>query len=136
MNNGNVEKAKEVLKKANREFTDLCRIIAEEVPIDKDALQIYRTTAELNILTSQLIDKDEPRTYEGAIEVNNRQAMVSIKDIEIRGSIEFEIEQEGNWVRGRRENSQYGQIFIGDGISLILSDGMKGRVSLPLKEYK
>lgn len=128
--------AKNVLSKANDEFQKITKAFAGDFKPEEfqQAHDVYETAAKLDVLTSQLVDKGHTRTVEGTITVDNVQAMVSIKGIDIRGRIQFEVKMEdGQWNKGHRENSQYGQIFVGDKGSLILSDNVYGRITFPLE---
>lgn len=60
------------------------------------------------------------------------RAEVIIDGFAVRGNVQFEVMVDGNWIKGHRENSQYGQIFRGKETTFILTDEHRGRVSLPL----
>jgi hypothetical protein len=133
----NVEKAKKLLETTNREFTDLMNnIFIEDAPLE-ELNKLYNTTAELNVMTSQLIDKEG--VIEGVIEVDNRRSKVVIGGIDFRGNMEFEMQFNGRWYKGFRSNSNYGQVFNGTDVEtnesivqIIESGTNKGRVNLPL----
>lgn len=92
----------------------------------------YRVAAALDVYASQM--SGEEKVYEGPCEVNNLLAEVVIQGVAVRDNIEFEIQMDGQWVKGRRENSQYGQIFLSDEKgSCILTSDYVGRVTFPLK---
>ncbi|GHU77194.1 hypothetical protein FACS1894188_11000 [Clostridia bacterium] len=131
-----IEQAKELIKNTNAEFTRLCGEISHSISPDdfSEANAIYYATANLNVIASTLIN--EPQVIEGKIIVDNRQSKVTISNIDLRGKTAFEIFHNGNWLRGYRENSQYGQIFRNNENSFIISSGSDtGRVSLPLETF-
>jgi dipeptidase D len=67
--------------------------------------------------------------HEDVIIVRNEMSMVLIKDVEITGDMEFELLHDGAWIKGCRQNSRYGQIFVGDGVTQIIVSGQsRGRV--------
>lgn len=98
-----------------------------------EAQRLYQLAAELQVKTSQLTNCKE--VYEGACHVDNLRATVEIGGYVIRGKIAFEIQnKDGTWIRGHRDNSQYGQIFAAnDGSAVILSDEIHGRITHPLE---
>ena len=96
------------------------------------AHRLYQIAAELQVQASQLGDCSG--SIEGPCHISNGRATVSVGDYEIRGNIEFELQQDGEWKKGHRENSQYGQVFRAhDKSVIIMSEGMTGRVTEPLK---
>lgn len=73
-------------------------------------------------------------TIERPCYINNIRVTVTIDDYEILGDIKFEIQKDGQWIKGHRSNSQYGQVFVGhDGPSILMTEGMVGRVTQPLQ---
>lgn len=130
-----IEEAIAVTKEAYEKIASLVDQYAdsEEQEDMGTAQQLYQLAAELQVKTSQLTECRE--VYMSPCHVNNLRATVEIGGYEIRGGIAFEIKKEdGSWLRGHRENSPMGQIFIGnDGSSLILLDDITGKVTHPLQ---
>lgn len=105
-------------------------------PSDDDTWEkahcLYQIAAELQVQASQLGECSG--SIEGHCHINNARSTVSVGDYEIRGDIQFEIQKDGKWIKGHRSNSEYGQVFIGhDGSSTIMTEGMIGRITQPLK---
>ena len=94
----------------------------------------YRAAAALDVYASQI--SGEEKVYEGPCEVNNQLAEVVIQGFAVRDNIQFEIQVDGKWITGCRQNSQYGQIFQAgkDGVYILTTDYL-GRVTAPLKVY-
>jgi hypothetical protein len=98
-----------------------------------NANMAYDIVAELDVRTSQL--SGETKTVEGKCEVNNGCAKVVIGGISMRGDMQFEVEIDGEWYKGHRANSQFGQIFCpySSGMGpVILTSDYNGRVTFPL----
>ncbi|MDR3091196.1 MAG: hypothetical protein LBU36_03205 [Clostridiales bacterium] len=133
-----IQQAKDLLSRSSGELAGICEGLSSRIsPEDfAAARQVYDSSACLSVIASRLIDMGSPRSVEGVISVDNAQAKVTIAGIDLRGDMEFEILREGAWLRGRRENSQYGQIFTNRETSFIISSGSDmGRVNLPLRIY-
>lgn len=130
-----IEEAITITKEASERICSLVDQYADSQETENmgEAQSLYQLAAELQVKTSQLTDCKE--VYEGACHVNNLRATVEIGGYEIRGKIAFEIQKDdGTWIKGHRDNSQYGQVFAGnDGSSVILSDEIHGRVTHPLQ---
>lgn len=96
------------------------------------AHRLYLIAAELQVQASQLGDCSG--SAEGPCRISNGRSTVSVGDYVIRGDIEFELQHDGEWIKGHRENSRYGQVFFRRGESpIIMSEDMIGRVTEPLK---
>lgn len=92
----------------------------------------YKSAAFLNVYASQM--SGDEKVYEGLCQVDNGRAVVIINGFEVRDHIQFEIFADGKWLKGHRENTQYGQVFYSrEGNSYILTSDYKGKVTLPLK---
>ena len=66
--------------------------------------------------------KEMLECYEGNIIVDNTNASVIINGFKITGDRIFEILQDGIWSRGQRKSSQYGQIFVGEYGTVLLTN--------------
>ncbi len=106
-----MDQAVALLQETGKKFGELVDEIA--VNIDKEdhakAHQAYLIAAELDVRASQL--SGEEKTVEGKCEVNNVCAKVAIGDVSLRGNMQFEVEIDGEWCKGHRDNSQWGQVF-------------------------
>lgn len=129
-----VEEAVKVLKEASVNMDRISDELSDHIETEdfKKVNLAYEIAAMLDVYESQM--SGEEKVYEGHCEVNNRRAEVVIGGFKVRGDIQFEMKLNGEWVKGRRMNSQYGQIFFSTekGSHIITSDDM-GRVVLPLK---
>lgn len=127
-----MQEAIKLILDTNDELNRLSDILSDDIrneDFEKVNL-IYFLAAQLNVAASQLTG--EAKTYEGACIVNNGRAEVIIDGFAVRGNVQFEVMVDGNWIKGHRENSQYGQIFRGKETTFILTNEYTGRVSLPL----
>lgn len=131
-----LNQAIELIKATNDQVSRLIDKIQDEWDgNDHDlAHKVYVIASYLNMFASHL--SGESKTYEGPVEVNNARSSISIDGFEVRGDVQFELLEDGNWIKGHRENSQYGQVFMtqnyGEGSGVILCDAYRGRVTLPL----
>lgn len=92
----------------------------------------YKSAAVLDVYASQM--SGEEKVYEGFCQIDNGRAVVTIGGFEVRDNIQFEIWSDGKWIKGHRQNTQYGQAFYFEGgNSMILTSDYKGKVTLPLK---
>lgn len=92
---------------------------------------LYVISSYLNVFATNL--SGEEKIYEGQIKVDNGRSCVFIDGFMVQGNVQFELLEGVNWVKGHRENSQYGQIFKrSDGSATILTSDHRGRVKLPL----
>lgn len=128
-----MEQAIELLNKTSTQLSAIVDALSEHIA-EEDFHKVnlaYTIASKLSVDASQL--DGEPKVYEGPCEVNNRTATVTIDGFTIRGNIQFEIFVDDKWVKGHRCNSQYGQMFLtSEGSSVLLSESIKGRVTLPL----
>ena len=91
--------------------------------------EVYKTAAKLSVLASQF----SKQVYQGNCELHNSTASVMVDGFPIRDRIIFEVMVDGQWVRGHRENSPYGQVFVtAEGSSFILTNEHLARVQCPL----
>lgn len=106
-----MDQAVALLQETGKKFGELVDEIA--VNIDKEdhakAHQAYLIAAEMDVRASQL--SGEEKTIEGKCEVNNACAKVVIGDVSLRGNMQFELEIDGEWCKGHRDNSELGQVF-------------------------
>lgn len=129
-----VDKAAAVLKEAAEKMSDISDQFA--VNISKEEFEkanlAYKSAALLNVYASQM--SGEEKVYEGLCQIDNQRAVVTISGFEVRDNIQFEILSDGKWIKGHRENTQYGQVFYSrEGNSYILTSDYMGKVTLPLK---
>ena len=121
---------KETFKQAQKEIEETGGRMVAEINEDFDNRNlVYYAMADVSVIASQIQYKDCTEEHTGPVEVDNVQSMVIIDGIEIRGDVQFEILQDGKWIAGHRENSQYGQVMRG----VILHNQIQGKVVLPLK---
>lgn len=129
-----VEEATKVLKAAAVDMDRISDEMSDNISSeDFEKVNLaYETAAALDVYASQM--SGEEKVYEGHCEVDNGRAEVIIDGFKVRGKIQFEIMIDGEWVKGHRMNSQYGQVFYSQkkGSRIISPDDM-GRVTMPLK---
>lgn len=128
-----MKEAIELLNNTNEKFSKIADAMSDNVASEdfQKVNLVYSIAAQLNVNASQLAG--EQKVYEGSCIVNNARATVTIGGFTVRGSVRFEIQQDGKWVKGHRCNSQYGQTFVTeDGTTIILTQEHIGRVTLPL----
>ncbi len=130
-----MDQAVALLQESGKKLGKLVDEIAAN--IDKEdhakAHQAYLAAAELDVRASQL--SGAARIVEGKCMVDNACAKVVIGDVSLRGNMQFEVEIDGEWCKGHRENSQYGQVFYthtpGKGGHILTQDD-NIRVTFPL----
>lgn len=127
----------EIVSKAHKDFSEILKTYDGDSGSDFDyANKAYYIAEELNILSSQLMKEAGVSTvYEGDVEVENAHSLVRVAGIEIRGKTRFSILKDGIWYNGIRENSQYGEVFVGE-ISEILHEGIHARIIAPFTNQK
>lgn len=126
----------DLLLETNEKLSELSDKLSADIQNEDfwQVRRVYELTEQMNIYTSQIADIH--KVYEGPCKVDNVRAMVVIDGFAIRGNIPFEMQINGEWKKGRRENSQYGQIFraIDNSVTKIIVSGEDmGRVTLPLE---
>lgn len=129
-----VEEAVKVLREASGNMDRISDELSDNIGTEDFAKVnlAYNIASALDVYTSQM--SGEEKVYEGHCEVNNSRAEIVIDGFKVRGNIQFEIMMDGEWVKGHRMNSQYGQVFYSSkaGSRILTSDDL-GRVTLPLK---
>lgn len=129
---GKFQEAVDLLKKTNEEKNRISDAYSQKYTPEEleDVTKVYYAAAEINVLASQLAS--EEMVCEGPCKVDNVRSVVTVGGFTVRGKVQFEIEMNGEWIKGHRDNSQYGQVFVSAQGSAILSENIKGRVRLPL----
>lgn len=129
-----MDEAVGLMKATDDEISRLMDQISDDFEKEEDhskANKLYVMSSYLDVFATTL--SGEEKVYEGPIEVNNQRACVSIDGFEVRGNVQFEILDGDRWIKGHRQNSQYGQVFMTcEGASIILTSDHRGRVTLPL----
>lgn len=132
-----LDEAIAILEDASKKLSKVSDEMSENIDKeDFDKVNLtYKAVAALDVYASQI--SGETKVYEGPCEVNNKLAEVIIQGFAVRDNIEFEIQVNGKWIKGHRQNSQYGQVFQAyqEGVYTLTSDYI-GRVTLPLKMYE
>lgn len=130
------KEAAAVLADAGRKISSLSDKLSANIQTeDFEKVNLaYRAAAALDVYASQM--SGEVKVYEGPCEINNRLAEVVIQGFAVRDNIQFEIQVDGKWITGYRQNSQYGQVFHTrqNGVYILTSD-YRGRVTAPFKMY-
>lgn len=129
-----MDQAVELLQETAVKFGKLADEIARNIQEEgfDEANRAYQTAAELDILASRL--SGEEKVVEGKCKADSDCAKVVVGGVSLRGNMQFEVEINGEWEKGHRENSQYGQIFFSQtSSSHILTEGYNGRVTFPLR---
>lgn len=129
-----VEEAVKVLTEASENMGRISDELSDNINTeDFEKVNLaYEIAAVLDVYQSQM--SGEEKVYEGSCEVNNQRGEVVIDGFKVRGNIQFEIQIDGEWVKGHRVNSQYGQAFCSfEKGSYILTSDYLGRVTMPLK---
>ncbi len=129
-----VDEAVETLRVANDKMAQLSDAFCENIktePLGKPYLA-YEISTLLQMYLSQM--SGEEKVYEGPCIVDEQSKKVTIQDFEIRGNLQFEVNVDGEWIKGHRGNSQYGQVFCAkEKGTFILTSNYIGRVKLPLR---
>jgi len=129
-----VNQAVEYIEKAVYEFggyvDEVARHISEE---NRDKVnELYKFAASLQASVSQL--SGEEKIVEGICQVDNVCAKVTVGNVDIRDKTQIAMQIDGDWCTGHRDNSTYGQVFVGKkGTKIIASGTDKARVTFPLK---
>lgn len=130
-----VEQAAALLQETSKTFGELVDQIAVNYEHEEHAKahQAYLFAAEMDVCASQLLG--EEKVVEGKCEVDNQCAKVMVGDVSLRGKMQFEVEIDGQWYKGHRDNSRWGQVFYPGspekGVH-ILSQDDNIRVTFPL----
>ncbi len=129
-----VEEAVKVLKEASVNMDHISDELSDHISTeDFEKVNLaYEIASVLDVYTSQM--SGEEKVYEGHCEIDNKRAEVTVDGFKVRGNIQFEIMIDGDWVKGHRMNSQYGQVFCSSekGSRILTADDL-GRVTMPLK---
>jgi hypothetical protein len=126
-----IELLQESTEKLGKLFSKICQESLNG-ETDKNIYLLREIITELEVKTSQF--SGEVKTVEGKCVVDNLCGCVVVGGIPMRDKMQFEVEIDGEWHKGHRNHSQYGEVFCepSGNVLVILTSDYNGRVTFPL----